>query len=405
MRLIEKVNVSESRTDESIEISRRKVLIGGAIMAAGMSLPRAASALSIDSRPQPNSAIAKGEIMSHHLDSPIARQDVRLDITDLYAFRGEAGTVFVINVCHSLGEPKVPGYHPEGMYEFKVDLNGDAVEEVTYRFTFDERDAQGKQRYAVRRMRGAEAVDPRAAGTVIAQGTTGEPVTTPSGVRAWTGHAGDPFWIEPTVLHAVGHAFQDGTVVNLDGWTPSQAVNFFAGQTVYAIVLELPDGELLAGAGDNRRIGVWAVASLATDAGGWRSINRIGLPMIPPLFAQYNEDLGNRLNAGRPADDFATYGEALSRKMAAVVAAYGTAEDPQAYGEKIAHRLFPNMLPYAVGTQASLGFTDWNGRSLTDNAPNVMFSTAANTPISLGIGKESVTSKPRKTFPYVPVAM
>ncbi len=405
MRPIDRVNVSQPMTNESAEISRRKVLIDGAIMAAGMSLPRAASALSIHTGPQSHSNIAKGEIMSHHLDSPIARQDVRLDITDLYAFRGQVGTVLVINVCHSLGQPKIPGYHPEGMYEFKVDLNGDAVEEVTYRFTFDERDAQGKQRYAVRRIRGAEAVDPNAAGTVIAEGTTDEPVTTPSGVRAWAGHAGDPFWIEPTVLHAVGHAFQDGTVVNLDGWEPSQAKNLFAGQTVYAIVLELPDGELLAGAGNNRRIGLWAVALLATDAGGWRSINRIGLPMIPPLFAQYNEDLGNRLNAGRPADDFATWGEALSRKMAAVVAAYGTSEDPQGYGEQIAHRLFPNMLPYQVGTQASFGFTEWNGRSLIDNAPNVMFSTAANTPISLGIGKESVTSKPSKTFPYVPAAV
>ncbi|MGA2458921.1 MAG: DUF4331 family protein, partial [Terriglobales bacterium] len=280
--------------------------------------------------------------MSHHLDSPIARQDVRLDITDLYVFRGQVGTVFVINVCHSIAKPKVPGYHPEGMYEFKVDLNGDAVEEVTYRLTFDERDEHGKQRYTVRRISGAEAVNPHAAGTVIAHGTTDEAVTTPSGVRAWAGKAGDPFWIEPDVLHAVGHAFQDGTVVNLAGWDPSKATNLFAGQTVYAIVLELPDGELLAGAGDKRRIGVWAVATLATDAGGWRSINRVGLPMIPPLFAQYNEDLGNRLNAGRPVDDFATWGEVVTKKIAAVVAAYGTAEDPHEYGEKIAHRLFPN---------------------------------------------------------------
>jgi hypothetical protein len=43
--------------------------------------------------------------MSHHLDSPIARQDIRLDITDLYVFRGERGTVFVINVCHSIAGP------------------------------------------------------------------------------------------------------------------------------------------------------------------------------------------------------------------------------------------------------------------------------------------------------------
>ena len=116
--------------------------------------------------------------------------------------------------------------------------------------------------------------------------------------------------------------------VLIGGWDPSKAYNLFAGHTVYAIVLEVPDRELLAG------------------AGGWRSINRIGLPMMPPLFAQYDEDLGNRLNAGRPADDFATWGKVLSKKMAAVVAAYGTAEDSQAYGEKIAHRLLPNMLPY-----------------------------------------------------------
>jgi hypothetical protein len=405
MRPIESVNVFEPMTNESPGLSRRKVLIGGALIAAGMSLSRAASALLIQSTPQSHSAIRKGESMSHHLDSPIARQDVRLDITDLYVFRGQVGTVFAINVCHSLGKPTIPGYHPEGMYEFKVDLNGDAVEEVTYRLTFDERDQHGSQRYTVRRIRGAEAVDPHASGTVIAQGTTDETVTTPSGVRAWAGKAGDPFWIEPDVLHAVGHAFQDGTTVNLADWDPSQAKNLFAGQTVYSIVLELPDGELLAGTGDQRRIGVWAVATLATDAGGWRSINRIGLPMLPPLFAQYNEDLGNRLNAGRPADDFATWGEAITKKIAAVVAAYGTAEDPHEYGAKIAHRLFPNMLPYEVGTQASLGFTGWNGRSLIDNAPNVMFSTAANTPISLGIGKESVTSKPRKTFPYLPLAV
>lgn len=343
--------------------------------------------------------------MSHHLDSPIARQDIRLDITDLYVFRGETGTVFAINVCHSIfGAIPVPGYHPEGMYEFKVDLNGDAVEDITYRITFNERDKQGKQSYVVRCITGAEAVDPHAPGRIVAQGTTGETVTTPSGIRIWAGKAGDPFWIEPDVLHAVGHAFQDGTVVNLAGWDPRRAKNLFAGHTVYSMVLEVPDGELLAGARDNRRIGVWAVSTLATDAGGWRSINRIGLPMIHPLFTQFNEDLGNRLNAGRPSDDFATYGETVMNAIAGAVAANGTAEDPKAYAERVAHRFFPNILPYEVGTPAAFGCALWNGRTMTDNAPDVMFSIAANTPIRLGIGKESVTSKPSKKFPYVPAA-
>jgi hypothetical protein len=263
--------------------------------------------------------------MSHHLDCPIARQDVRLDITDLYVFRGEMGTVFIINVCHSIaGNIPVPGYHPEGMYEFKIDLDGDAVENLTYRVTFDERDAAEK--------------------------------------------------------------------------------NLFAGCTVYSIVLEVPDDELLVEARSDRRIGVWALSTLATDAGGWRSINRVGLPMIHPLFTQYNMELGNHLNAGCPAEDFATHGETVINAIAGAVAANGTAEDPRGYAEKVAHRFCPNVLPYTIGTPAVFGFAEWNGRSLTDNAPNVMFSIAANTPVRLGIGKESVTSKPSKAFPYVPAA-
>jgi len=69
---------------------------------------------------------AKESTASHHLDSPIARQDVRLDITHLYLFRDERGTAFVINVCHTIaGQIPVPGFHPEGMYEFQGE--GDAV--------------------------------------------------------------------------------------------------------------------------------------------------------------------------------------------------------------------------------------------------------------------------------------
>jgi Domain of unknown function (DUF4331)/Cupin len=263
--------------------------------------------------------------MSHHLDSPVARQDIRLDITDLYVFRGEVGTVFVINVCHSIaGEIPTPGYHPEGMYEIKVDLNRDAVEELTYRLTFDPRDVAGKQRYVLRRVAGAAATDLHATGTMVCQGTTGEIVTTSSGLRVWAGRAGDPFWIEPDVFHAVGHALHDGTTLNLGDWTPARAKNLFAWQTVYSMVLEVPDQELLAEAGDSRRIGVWAVSTLATDAGGWRSINRVGLPMLPPLFTQYDEDLGDRLNAGCPSGDFKNYGEAVIKAVSGAVTVFAS---------------------------------------------------------------------------------
>ncbi len=72
----------------------------------------------------------------------------------------------------------------------------------------------------------------------------------------------------------------------------------------------------------------------------------------PLVFRQYNEDLGNRLNAGIPTEDFATFGKTVINAVAGAVAANGAAEDPQAYAEKVAHRFFPNILPYVVGTSA-----------------------------------------------------
>jgi len=344
--------------------------------------------------------------MSHHLDSPIALQDLRLDLTDLYAFKGETGTVLVVNTCSSVtGAVPIPGFHPEGLYEFKIDLDGDAVEDLTYRFTFDERDTAGKQRFVLRRIAGPDAVDPDAPGVVLVQGVTGETVVTPGGLRVWVGEAGDPFWNDLDVIHAVGHAFHDGAAIDLSGWEAGKASNGFADTTIYSIVLEGPDAELLGGPFDGKRIGVWALATLATDAGGWRPINRVGLPMIHPIFVQFSGDLGNRMNTGGPADDFANYGEAVAATVARVVAASGTSADPQGYGMKIARRVFPNILPYEVGSQASFDFVDWNGRALTDNAPEVMCSLAVNAPVTIGVGRESVPAKPTKTFPYLsPVA-
>src|SRR4051794_3627914 len=98
----------------------------------------------------------KCENMSHHLNSPIARADVRLDITDVYLFRGERGTVFVMNVGHSLAGQDVRGFHPEAMYEFKIDSDADAVEDLTYRVTFVDGDAVGRQRMQLRRISGVE---------------------------------------------------------------------------------------------------------------------------------------------------------------------------------------------------------------------------------------------------------
>lgn len=346
--------------------------------------------------------------MSHHLDSPVSLEDVRLDITDLFLFRGEQGTVFAMDVNNSFapqvtGRQDPPGWRPQAQYDFKIDTDRDAVEELTYRVTFGDLDPSARQPIELRRLTGPDAISADAAGDVLASGVTGEAISTAGGFRLWAGKANDPFWIDGTVLEAIGHAFADGTRADLASWHPSEASNKFAGQTVYTIVLEVPDSQLLPFAPRDRRIAVWARTNLSTED-GWRQINRFGHPMVQPLFTQFNAELGNHLNAGVPADDIAKHGKTIMSAVAAVVTAYGSAQEPQAYAADVAARLLPDVLPYTIGTPAVYGFNGFNGRTLTDNAPDVMFSLATNTAFSTGLTKDAATARPSTIFPYVSAA-
>jgi hypothetical protein len=215
-------------------------------------------------------------------------------------------------------------------------------------------------------------------------------------VRIWAGTAGEPFYIEPTVLGAIRKAVASGAAVDLTGWNKDKAVNAFANTTVSSIVLEVPDGAFGA-----TTIGFWGVTALATDAGGWRQINRAGQPMIQPIFNPDDGERSSAYNTTQPREDRAIYGPLVSTLVAGVVAAMGTSADPQAYGELVAALCFPDILRYEVGTPAVFGFAKRNGRALTDNAPEVMFSIVVNAALSDGLRRGTATGTLRPDFPYV----
>ena len=84
-----------------------------------------------------------------------------------------------------------------------------------------------------------------------------------------------------------------------------------------------------------------------------------------------------------------------------MVAASGTSDDPEGYGETVARKLFPDVLPYVIGTTATYGFATFNGRPLADNAPEAMLSLVADMAVPSGL-KPSVSKNQRgKNFPYV----
>ncbi|MEU8828109.1 DUF4331 family protein [Streptomyces sp. NPDC048636] len=334
--------------------------------------------------------------MSHHHDSLLARQDPRLDISDVYLFRGSSGTVFVVNVNPLSGEG---GFHDdESLYEIKVDTDGDAVEDLTYRFTFDAPDADGTQRWELRWLTGAAASDRFAEGDVLLSGLTGRPAATAEGLRVWAGAAGDPFWIEGSVVTAVKTGIAQGTAPDLSGFDPAAAVNLFADTYVHSIVLEVPD-RVLGGAGAT--IGFWAATVLATDAGGWRQINRCAHPLLNTLFDLEDTERHIDFNATEPVEDRERYGPELLRATEGAVAATGAAPHPAAYAARLRDLLLPDVLRYEVGSEAHFGAEARNGRALTDCVPEVMFELVLGAPVGMALDASAAAGAPRGEFPYL----
>ena len=149
------------------------------------------------------------------------------------------------------------------------------------------------------------------------------------------------------------------------------------------------------------RTGVWAATKLATDAGGWRQINRAGHPMMWPIFWPNDTDFTNPANTRHPAEDVAAAAKYTGGQIAAVVGAAGTSADPSGYGQAVAAELFPDVLPYVVGTPAVYGFAGFNGRTQADNAPEAMLSLVTSTAIPAGLKAAGTKDQRASTFPYV----
>jgi hypothetical protein len=337
--------------------------------------------------------------VSHHLDTPHAHESGQLYLDDLYVFGNDHATVLIMDVNSTITGPDVqPGFRAEARYECKVHVNGSESESVTYRLAFAESGPDGRQSYRLYRLIDAEAHDDAATGELVLEGHTGDATDGP-GLRAWAGRVTDPFYIDLSLLSLVNAAVRDGTAPDLSSWRPEQATNSFADTTVESIVLEVSheDPRLHIGT----PIGVWARTMLATDAGGWRQINRAGNPMMWPIFWPDDTDFTNPANTRHPSADWTGDGKHLADQIAAVVAAAGTGGDPQGYGAVAARRLLPDVLPYVVGTPASFGFSGRNGRTLADNAPEAMLSMVVNSAVQSGLTPSICAHRRAARFPYV----
>lgn len=374
-------------------VSRRGLVVAAlAIGALGLTLT-----VVLAQRAAPSAAGA-----ADHLDAPGLTPpggDVRLDLTDVYAFRAASGkTVLVLNVnpftkagkqaTFASGVPSVVETKRVS-YWFRIDSNGDAVQDVGLKIAFGKPDGAGVQSLEVTR-NGKPLIEGRTSpfGKVVVN--RGAP-----GAIAYAGVRDDPFFFDLDGFVNILSTEPGKSFLGCKSARPDK----FAGANVSSIVLELP-ATLLTAKGSSK-IGVWATTNL-----GGKQVDRKGRPAIATVFIPSNPfekdepSQKNTYNASEPKDDRAKYrGEVvdtLTTLFSLNDAAGDDTSDDRKTIDTLAGILLPDVLTF--DTASPKGFL--NGRRLADDvidAELALVTEGAAT--SDCVGKNDVAFP--SSFPYL----
>jgi hypothetical protein len=335
--------------------------------------------------------------MSHHFDTKLAKEDPSLNLCDFYLFQGAPDTTVMamtVNPDVVLSAPDT--LHPEGLYAFRLDLTGDAREDVVFKFRFNEpRHVNGDehvhvQKFQVRRATGQAIGGDQ--GELLIEGDTGK-VHSKSGIRAFVGIAPDLFAADAVAMRDLQNAFYKEHRYDGDSFLRHRE-NFFNHRNITAMVLEVPNH--LIGKGTVR---AWATVSLYGHAPEMQ-VSRWGLPLTTHLFLNDpgDQEVKETFNKSVPSDDIALFSGRIADYTQKMVTYAGSAMNPEEYGRQMVSRLCPNTLPYELGTAAAFDRERFNGRPLGDDVQDVMLTLAANRSTQDGAAPDR--ARIRTEFPY-----
>lgn len=194
-----------------------------------------------------------------HRDSPALTADRAADIADVYVFRSpaNAGTVVFAMTVSGLIPPAEIGstfLDPNDLYQWKIDNDGDAVEDLVIQAYVTGAGAAQTVHFrgpAVPVVTGTTGrLLPGADAVTVALSTTATPnVGSGGGITAFAGVRDDPFFFDLTryveIIGGAQTAFRN------------PGIDAFAGTAVLALVIEVP----IAMLGSGTVKGVWGTTS------------------------------------------------------------------------------------------------------------------------------------------------
>jgi Domain of unknown function (DUF4331) len=339
--------------------------------------------------------------MGHHFDSPEARADSRINISDNYLFHAPTQPMRVVAVmCLSPlaglpspyhGKPQWRTFRPTSAYELRFDTDGDLVADKVLRLVFDGDEAP--QRFEAYWLEGAQARDESAMGIRVATGgveTTVSLNVGQGGGRVWVGEAGDPFWLDAVAAKVFLDAALAGKAPSIDSFSHGRVTT--GATNVLAIVAELPIALIGASCWN------YYTAVSALDHGHYHQVSRCGRPNFAATFVD-DAARSRLMNEGLPTEDRALFTPDVTRVVESVARGIGNVADPKAYAQRVAHWLLPDVIPFDPGLPAGFDFAGINGRRLEDDFGSVVYSAVFGRPMS-----SAVPPLPdlRAEWPFVP---
>lgn len=308
---------------------------------------------------------------SSHREAPAISQDPAADNTDTYIFRSpdSPGTItLVANFYPYEGPAGGPNFYRFGdnvVYEFHIDNDGDARDEITYQFRFRTtilnkntflyntgtlNDPNTYANWTLRQTYNVSRVISGLGSTQIGKNLETPPsyvgthsissyaplrnaaiYTIDSNIKVFAGQRADPFFGD------VGSIFD---LLTIRGGIPagfsSGGHNSFAYYNVQTIALQVPINKLTAchcvpSSGDfhNDVIGFWASASRRNlDNAGLTQVSRLGLPLVNEVVIPMS--MKDKFNATKPLNDVANFaGPVVNPELANLLhALYGLSIPP-----------------------------------------------------------------------------
>jgi hypothetical protein len=179
--------------------------------------------------------------MSNHFSAANLKHpgdDPRLDLTDLFVFAAPDNPDRTVLIMNANPFTKGDGFHPDAVYRFNIDNDGDALADMALSFTFSQ-PQDGRQTAAAYYATGSQAQTREPRGEVLIEATPVglDAMATPvqaGPCRLFIGERSDPFFAD---ADGVLHWLLDGAAGSFQ-WTGTDT---FAGANILSIVVEAPN--------------------------------------------------------------------------------------------------------------------------------------------------------------------